>query len=67
MTNRLSVEEAARWETIKETFAKNNLFRGVDSDDPMPQMLVKMEEFTDGVTGIRDVLGEIVLKWNGLD
>ena len=67
MTNRLSAEETARWETIKETFAKNNLFRGVNSDDPMPKMLVKMEEFTGGVTGIRDVLEEIILKWNGLD
>ena len=31
-----------RGEMIKETFAKNNVFRGVDSDDPIPQMLVKM-------------------------
>ncbi len=67
MTNMMSTEEAVRWETIKETFGKNHVFRGANSDDSMSQMLVKMGTFTDGVAGIRDVLGEIILKWNGLD
>ena len=67
MTNTMSTEDATRWKSIKETFAKNNVFRSMNSDDPMAQMLVKAEDFTDGVTGIRTILEEIILKWNGLD
>lgn len=67
MTNTMSTEDALRWETIKETFGKNHVFRGGNADDPMSQVLMKMGTFTDGVEGIRDVLADIVLKWNGLD
>ena len=60
LTNTMSEADTLRWNTIKKTFAKNNVFRNTNSDDPMAQMLVKMEAFTDGVEGIRDVLGELV-------
>jgi len=67
MTNTMSPEDAIRWESIKKTFTKNKVFRNGNSDDPMAQMLAKADSFTDGVTGIRDILEEIILKWNGLD
>ena len=57
LTNTMSEEDATRWEVIKKTFAKNNVFRSMGSDDPMAQVLVQMGAFVDGVEGIRDVLG----------
>ena len=60
LTQTLSDEEATRWEDIKKAFAKNNVFRNMNSDDPMAQLLVQMTAFTDGVEGIRDILGTAI-------
>ncbi len=62
LTNRMDKEDAIRWEAIKKTFAKNNVLRNLNSDDPMAQVLEQVTAFTDGVEGIRDVLGMIVLS-----
>jgi len=62
MTNTMNNAEKLRWESIKKMFNKNNMFRNANSDDSMTQVLMKMEAFTNGIEGIRDVLGEIVSK-----
>ena len=60
LNNTMDAAEAIRWESIKKTFVKNNIFRTTNSDDPMSQVLVQMAAFTDGVEGIRDVLGMVL-------
>lgn len=52
----LSPEDRKRWEEIKTTFNKNKVFKGMNGQDPMVQMLAQMRAFTDGVEGIKEVL-----------
>jgi len=48
--------EKSRWNEIKTTFNKNKIFRNVDGNDPMAQVLAQMTAFTEGLEGIREVL-----------
>ena len=48
--------EQSRWEDIKKTFNKNKLFRNMDGNNPMAQILAQMTAFTDGIDGIREAL-----------
>jgi hypothetical protein len=52
----ISEKETSRWEEIKKTFNKNKVFRGMDGQDPMSQVIAQMSAFTEGVEGIRDAL-----------
>ena len=56
LVNNQSAEEATRWTTIKQTFAKNNAARGVGADNPIGQMVAQMSRFSEGIEGIREVL-----------
>ncbi|MCM8531490.1 MAG: AAA family ATPase, partial [Lentisphaeraceae bacterium] len=47
-------EDVQRLADIRKTFEKNQLFQGMDADDPMSQVLVQMGQFTDGLDKIRD-------------
>jgi len=48
--------EKTRWNDIKTTFNKNKIFRNVDGNDPMAQVLAQMTAFTEGLEGIKRVL-----------
>ena len=50
--------EQSRWDDIKKTFNKNKLFRNMDGNNPMAQILAQMTAFTDGIDGIREALEE---------
>ena len=52
----MSGEEQERWETIKTTFRKNKIFRSLDSENPLTQVIAQMSAFVEGVEGIREVL-----------
>ncbi len=60
LTNTMNEEEKIRWEEIKKTFAKNKVFRNIDDNNPMAQVIAQMSAFTDGVEGIRETLDRIV-------
>ena len=46
--------EVERLISIRKTFAKNLLFKEMDADDPMSQVIVQMGQFTEGLDKIRD-------------
>ena len=52
LTGTITPEESARWEEIKKTFRKNQLFRGADGKDPMVQVVERL-------TALQDSLGEL--------
>jgi len=48
--------ERARWEEIKKTFKKNQLFRGTDAGDPVNRVVVQLSAFQDGLESIKETL-----------
>lgn len=52
----MSSKEQTRWNDIKKVFNKNKLFRNMDGNNPMSQILAQMTAFTDEVNGIRAAL-----------
>lgn len=52
LTGTITPDETARWEEIKKTFRKNQLFRGADGKDPMVQVVERL-------TALQDSLGEL--------
>lgn len=56
LTHSLNQTEAERWESIKETFVKNNKLKGFGNRTEMAQMLQQMMEFTGHLEGIKEIL-----------
>lgn len=56
MTEMITEEEAARWESIKVTFLKNNKLKAFGGANNMAQVLSQMTEFTDHIEGIKEIL-----------
>ena len=56
MTKMITVEELARWESIKVTFLKNNKLKAFGDANNMAQVLSQMTEFTDHIEGIKEIL-----------
>jgi hypothetical protein len=56
LNNLLSTEEQTRWNTIKETFVKNNKLNSLGGKNEMAQILSQMMTFSENLEGIRDVL-----------
>ncbi len=56
MTTTISKDELERWETIKETFVKNNKLKGFGDKNEMAQVLAQMMQFSDHLAGIQEVL-----------
>lgn len=54
----ISEDEQARWNSIKETFRKNNKLKGLGSQNEMAQLLSQLMAFGDHLEGIRNVLQE---------
>ena len=52
----ISPTEQSRWDDIKKIFNKNKIFRNMDGNNPMAQILAQMTAFTDGIEGIREAL-----------
>ena len=55
-------EDATRWETIKETFVKNNKLKGFGDANEMAQLLAQLMQFSDNLEGIKNVLQQGFLK-----
>ncbi|TVQ15318.1 MAG: AAA family ATPase [Bacteroidetes bacterium] len=54
----LDEQKQERWNSIKETFVRNNRIRGLGDQDRMAQVIGQMTLFVDGLEGIRKALGE---------
>ena len=52
----LSPDEQKRWDSIKKTFLKNKVFRGMDEQNPVTQVVAQMSRFSEGLEGIKDAL-----------
>ncbi len=56
LIGKLTKDEAARWESIKETFRKNQKFLHTGGDNPMGQVVLGMDSINEGLTGIAKAL-----------
>ncbi len=56
LTKRITTEEALRWNTIKDTFVKNNKLKGFGDQNEMAQVLSQMMQFSEHLAGIQEVL-----------
>ncbi len=56
LINKQTQREKDRWEEIKNTFVKNKVFKNMDEDNPVAQVVAQMSRFSDGIEGIRDAL-----------
>ncbi|MBA9079180.1 AAA family ATPase [Rufibacter quisquiliarum] len=51
-------EETQRWEDIKAAFVRNNKLKGFGDGNQVGQVLAQMENISEGLAGIKQVLGE---------
>ncbi|TCP26978.1 dynein-related subfamily AAA family protein [Tenacibaculum skagerrakense] len=56
LINKLSEEESARWNSIKEIFLKNNKLKGFGDKNEMAQILSQMMAFSENLEGIKEAL-----------
>ena len=56
LINSLDETQAMRWNTMKETFVKNNKLKGFGDKNEMAQVLSQMMEFTENLEGIKKAL-----------
>ncbi|MFD2564031.1 DNA repair ATPase [Aquimarina rubra] len=56
LTSTIDKEEIIRWESIKETFVKNNKLKGFGDKNEMAQVLAQMMQFSEHLSGIQEVL-----------
>ncbi|GGK86617.1 ATPase AAA [Rufibacter glacialis] len=52
-------EETQRWADIKAAFVRNNKLKGFGDGNQVGQVLAQMENISDGLVGIKQVLGEM--------
>ncbi len=56
LTETINNGEEERWNSIKETFAKNNKLKGFGNQNEMAQVLAQMMQFSEHLEGIQNVL-----------
>ncbi len=56
LTKTLEDTEIERWQSIKDTFVKNNKLKGFGNQNEMAQVLAQMMQFSDHLEGIQNVL-----------
>ncbi len=56
LTETLKDTEIERWQTIKDTFVKNNKLKGFGNQNEMAQVLAQMMQFSEHLEGIQNVL-----------
>ncbi len=58
LLGKLSADEGARLEEIRKTFKKNQMLKGVGSEDRIGQLIAQLSTFEQGLDGIRQVLSQ---------
>ncbi len=56
LTDTIDDIETKRWQTIKDTFVKNNKLKGFGDQNEMAQVLAQMMQFSEHLEGIQNVL-----------
>lgn len=56
MMGLLTAEESSRWEDIKKEFKKYRMLKGLGDQDKFSQIIAQMNQFVDGLEGIKEVL-----------
>jgi hypothetical protein len=56
LTKTISNTDLQRWQTIKETFVKNNKLKGFGNKNEMAQVLGQMMQFSEHLEGIKEAL-----------
>jgi len=56
LTSSIDTIEIERWQTIKDTFVKNNKLKGFGNENEMAQVLNQMMQFSEHLEGIQNVL-----------
>ncbi|TRZ43165.1 DNA repair ATPase [Robertkochia solimangrovi] len=51
-------KDQERWNTIKETFVKNNKLKGIGENNEMAQLLMQLMNFGENLEGIKKVLSQ---------
>lgn len=59
IAGRLNDEDKSRWEQIKSSFRKSKLVKG---DDKVGQAILQLNEVSEGITGIKDVIADGLVK-----
>lgn len=54
----ITPEQLARWDEIKRTFKRNQLFSGTSESDPVSRVVVQLSTFSEGLESIKRVLSE---------
>ncbi len=62
LTGTITPEESARWEEIRKTFRKNQLFRGADGKDPMVQVVERLTALQDSLGDLGGVFAQALSK-----
>lgn len=52
----MTEKEEKRWFEIKKTYVKNKVFKNMDKDNPISQVVAQMSRFSDGIEGIKEAL-----------
>lgn len=60
----LDPSDKKRWEEIKRTFNRNQLYQGSDTDDPVSRVVVQLSAFKEGIDYIGNILETGVAKIN---
>lgn len=58
LTGKLTAEEQARWDDIKQTFQRNNRLRGIGDDDKTAQVLLELAQFNDNLKQVGDAVSQ---------
>ncbi|TYA78623.1 DNA repair ATPase [Seonamhaeicola marinus] len=56
LSKTINATEIERWQTIKDTFLKNNKLNGLGDKNEMAQVLAQMMQFSEHLEGIQNVL-----------
>lgn len=60
LNNSLSKKEKQRFDDIKKTFSKNLMFKNLDENDPVSQVVLQLTTLTDGLDSIKREISKFV-------
>jgi len=67
LLGQLTLTEAQRWQDIKATFVRNLKLNAFGSSNQVNQVLTQMENISEGLSGIKEVLGQLSTDKIGVD
>jgi hypothetical protein len=67
LLEKMDQRDRERWEEIKRKFERNTLLKGVGSDDKFGQAISQLLALNDGLTSLRETLGQAVTRLSDAD